>query len=153
METDLLAVTFTPSTTAVAGSLTASALLGLVPLLTFFVLLAGFKLKAWYSGLGALAVALIIAVVGFGMPAPLAGLSALQGIAFGLFPVMWIVVTAIWFYELTVVSGRFEDLRQVFNSVGRGDMRVQAMLIAFCFGGMLEALAGFGAPVAITGAC
>lgn len=88
METDLLAVTFTPSTTAVAGSLTASALLGLVPLLTFFVLLAGFKLKAWYSGLGALAVALIIAVVGFGMPAPLAGLSALQGIAFGLFPVM-----------------------------------------------------------------
>ncbi len=86
------------------------------------------------------------------MPAQLAGLSALQGIAFGLFPVMWIVVTAIWFYELTVVSGRFEDLRQVFNSVGRGDMRVQAMLIAFCFGGMLEALAGFGAPVAITGA-
>ncbi|WP_068156719.1 L-lactate permease [Rhodococcus phenolicus] len=152
METDLLAVSFTPSTTAVAGSLTASALLGLVPLLTFFVLLAGFKLKAWYSGLGALAVALIVAVVGFGMPAQLAGLSALQGIAFGLFPVMWIVVTAIWFYELTVVSGRFEDLRQVFNSVGRGDMRVQAMLIAFCFGGMLEALAGFGAPVAITGA-
>ncbi|MGN5237345.1 MULTISPECIES: lactate permease LctP family transporter [unclassified Rhodococcus (in: high G+C Gram-positive bacteria)] len=152
METDLLAVTFTPSTTAVAGSLTASALLGLVPLLTFFVLLAGFKLKAWYSGLGALAVALVVAVLGFGMPAQLAGLSALQGIAFGLFPVMWIVVTAIWFYELTVVSGRFEDLRQVFNSVGRGDMRVQAMLIAFCFGGMLEALAGFGAPVAITGA-
>ncbi|WP_226438208.1 L-lactate permease [Rhodococcus yananensis] len=152
MENDLLAVTYTPSTSAVADSLTASALLGLVPLLTFFVLLAGFKLKAWYSGLGALAVALVVAVVGFGMPAPLAGLSALQGIAFGLFPVMWIVVAAIWLYELTVVSGRFEDLRHVFNSIGRGDMRVQAMLIAFCFGGMLEALAGFGAPVAITGA-
>jgi len=152
VENDLLAVTYTPSTSAVADSLTASALLGLVPLLTFFVLLAGFKLKAWYSGLGALAVALVVAVVGFGMPAPLAGLSALQGIAFGLFPVMWIVVAAIWLYELTVVSGRFEDLRHVFNSIGRGDMRVQAMLIAFCFGGMLEALAGFGAPVAITGA-
>ncbi|MFD4183437.1 L-lactate permease [Rhodococcus sp. NPDC058514] len=152
MATEQLAVTFTPSTTAVADNLTASALVGLVPLLTFFVLLAGFKLKAWYSGLGALAAAAVIAFVGFGMPASLTALSAAQGIAFGLFPVMWIVVTAIWFYELTVVSGRFEDLRRVFNSIGRGDMRVQAMLIAFCFGGMLEALAGFGAPVAITGA-
>ncbi|MFE4499348.1 L-lactate permease [Rhodococcus sp. NPDC056743] len=152
MATELLAVSFTPSTTAIGGSLTASALVGLLPLATFFVLLAGFKLKAWYSGLGALAVAAIVAVVGFDMPASLTALSALQGITFGLFPVMWIVVTAIWFYELTVVSGRFEDLRRVFNTVGRGDMRVQAMLIAFCFGGMLEALAGFGAPVAITGA-
>ncbi|MDH6281570.1 lactate permease [Prescottella agglutinans] len=152
VETDILAVTFTPATDAVGGSLTASALVGLAPLVTFFVLLAGFKLKAWYAGLGALAVAALVAIVGFDMPASLTGLSALQGITFGLFPVMWIVVTAIWFYELTVVSGRFEDLRRVFSSIGRGDMRVQAMLIAFCFGGMLEALAGFGAPVAITGA-
>lgn len=152
MAIDHLAVAFTPVTDAVAHSLTVSALVGLTPLLTFFVLLAGFKLKAWYSGLGALAVAAVVAIAGFSMPVSLTGLSALQGIAFGLFPVMWIVVTAIWFYELTVVSGRFEDLRRVFNSIGRGDMRVQAMLIAFCFGGMLEALAGFGAPVAITGA-
>lgn len=152
MATEISAVTFTPSTDAVAGSLTASALVGLAPLLTFFVLLAGVRLKAWYSGLGALAVALLVAVVGFDMPAHLAGLSALQGITFGLFPVMWIVITAIWFYELTVVSGRFEDLRRIFNSIGHGDIRIQAMLIAFCFGGMLEALAGFGAPVAITGA-
>ena len=63
---------------------------------------------------------------------------------------MLIVVAAIWFYELTVVNGRFEDLRRSFSAVGRGDLRVQAMLIAFCFGGLLEALAGFGAPVAIT---
>ena len=152
MAIEVVALAFTPSTTAVGGNLAASALVGFAPLLTFFVLLAGFKLKAWYSGLGALAVAALVAVVGFAMPVSLTALSAAQGIAFGLFPVMWIVVTAIWFYELTVVSGRFEDLRRVFNSVGRGDMRVQAMLIAFCFGGMLEALAGFGAPVAITGA-
>ncbi|MFC9768254.1 L-lactate permease [Rhodococcus jostii] len=152
MTLELLAVTFTPSTSAVGGSLTLSALVGLTPLLTFFILLAGFKLKALYAGLGALAVAITVAIVGFGMPTSLAGLATLQGIAFGLFPVMWIVVTAIWFYELTVVSGRFEDLRRVFSVIGRGDMRVQAMLIAFCFGGMLEALAGFGAPVAITGA-
>ena len=152
MKTELLAVTYIPSTTAVADNLTATALVGMIPLLTFFVLLAGLKLKAWYSGLGALAAALVVAIAAFGMPAPLAGLSALQGITFGLFPVMWIVVTAIWFYEITVVSGRFEDLRQVFSSIGRGDIRIQAMLIAFCFGGMLEALAGFGAPVAITGA-
>ena len=152
MATDLLAETFTPATDAVAHNLTLTALVGLTPLLTFFVLLAGLKLKAWYAGLGALAVAAAVAIVGFSMPVSLTALSALQGIAFGLFPVMWIVVTAIWFYELTVVSGRFEDLRRVFSSIGRGDMRVQAMLIAFCFGGMLEALAGFGAPVAITGA-
>ncbi|WP_137725697.1 L-lactate permease [Prescottella subtropica] len=152
METETLAVTFTPATDAIGGNLTVTALVALAPLVTFFVLLAGVKLKAWYAGLGALAVAIAVAIVGFAMPVSLTGLSALQGIAFGLFPVMWIVVTAIWFYELTVVSGRFEDLRRVFSSVGRGDMRVQAMLIAFCFGGMLEALAGFGAPVAITGA-
>ncbi|MFD1812202.1 L-lactate permease [Rhodococcus gannanensis] len=152
MATHLLAETYTPAADAVAHNLTLTALVALTPLVTFFVLLAGVKLKAWYAGLGALAVAALVAILGFSMPVTLTGLSALQGIAFGLFPVMWIVVTAIWFYELTVVSGRFEDLRRVFNSVGRGDMRVQAMLIAFCFGGMLEALAGFGAPVAITGA-
>ena len=74
MATELLAVTFTPSTTAIGGSLTASALVGLLPLATFFVLLTGFKLKAWYSGLGALAVAAIVAVVGFDMPTSLTAL-------------------------------------------------------------------------------
>ncbi len=84
------------------------------------------------------------------MPPVLALLAATQGGVFGLFPIMWIVFTAILLYQITVVSGRFEDLRSVFALVS-DDPRVQAMLIAFCFGGLLEALAGFGAPVAITG--
>ncbi|MEU5208534.1 L-lactate permease [Streptomyces sp. NPDC020742] len=143
---------YTPDVTAVGHSLTATALLGLVPLATFFLLLMAARRPALHSALGALLAALLVAVLGYGMPLRLGLLSAGQGLVFGLFPVMLIVVSALWFYELTVVSGRFEDLRRCFNSVGRGDLRIQAMLIAFCFGGLLEALAGFGAPVAITAA-
>jgi lactate permease len=84
------------------------------------------------------------------MPAGLALLSATQGGVFGAFPVLWIVIMAVWLYQVTVLSGRFEDLRRVFDVIGKGDVRLQAVLIAFCFGGLLEALAGFGAPVAIT---
>lgn len=143
---------YTPDVHAVGGSLAGTALLGLVPLATFFVLLMVAKRPALHSALGALLTALLVAVPGMGMPVGLGLLSASQGLVFGLFPVMLIVVAAIWFYELTVVSNRFEDLRRSFSAVGRGDLRVQAMLIAFCFGGLLEALAGFGAPVAITAA-
>ncbi|WP_127573497.1 L-lactate permease [Georgenia faecalis] len=150
--TTLAASTYTAETDAVGGSLLVSALVGLIPLLTFFVLLGVLRVKAHLAALGSLAVALLVAVLAYGMPVDLALLSATQGAAFGLFPILWIVITAIWLYELTVVSGRMEDVRAVFSAVGRGDMRVQAMLIAFCFGGLLEALAGFGAPVAITGA-
>jgi len=142
--------TFTATTDAVGGSLALSALLGAVPLLTFFLLLIIVKAKAWQAGIAALVAALAVAVLGFGMPAPLALLSASQGAVFGLFPIVWIVVMALWFYQVTVLSGRFEDMRAIFDSIGGGDIRVQAVLIAFCFGGMLEALAGFGAPVAIT---
>ena len=141
---------FTPASDAVGGSITWSALLGLVPLLTFFLLLALAKTKAYVAGAWALLAALVIAVLGFQMPVGLALLSATQGAAFGLFPVVWIIVMAVWLYQVTVLSGRFEDLRRVFDAVGGGDLRVQAILVAFCFGGLLEALAGFGAPVAIT---
>ena len=127
-----------------------SAALGVLPLLTFFATLLGLRLKAWQSGLAALVVALLVAVLGFHMPAHLAALAAAQGATFGLFPIVWIVVMALWFYQVTVLSGRFDDMRAIFDSLGGGDIRIQAVLIAFCFGGMLEALAGFGAPVAIT---
>ncbi|MFD7064238.1 L-lactate permease [Streptomyces sp. NPDC059906] len=143
---------FTPDVDAVGDGLAATALLGLVPLAAFFLLLMAAKRPALQSALGALLVALLVAVLGYDMPVQLGVLSATQGAVFGLFPVMLIVVAAIWFYELTVISKRFEDLRRSFSAVGRGDLRVQAMLIAFCFGGLLEALAGFGAPVAITAA-
>lgn len=148
----LRAATYTPDTEAVGGSVALSAVVALLPLVTFFVLLGVLRVRAHRAALGSLLVALVVAVLGFGMPAQLAVLSATQGAAFGLFPILWIVLTAIWLYELTVVSGRMDDVRATFSAVGRGDKRVQAMLIAFCFGGLLEALAGFGAPVAITGA-
>ncbi|SMX98311.1 lactate permease [Brevibacterium sp. 239c] len=141
---------YTPEIAPLADSLLWSSLIAVLPLLTMFVTLGILKWKAHWAGLAAVAVALIIAIFVYDMPAGLAGLSAAQGFAFGLFPIMWIVVAAIWLYELTVTSGRFQDLRLVINVIS-DDPRVQAILVAFCFGALLEALAGFGAPVAITG--
>ncbi|GGW75544.1 L-lactate permease [Streptomyces xantholiticus] len=141
---------YLPDLSPVADSLALSSLVAALPLITLFVLLGGLRMKAHWAGLASLAVAVVIAVAVYGMPTDLALLSAGQGAAFGLFPIMWIVVTAIWLYQLTVVSGRFEDLRRAFGLIS-DDPRVQAVIIAFCFGGLLEALAGFGAPVAITG--
>jgi lactate permease len=132
------------------GSLTLSALVALLPLLTIFVLLGWLRVKAHWAGLASVAVAIIVAVAAYGMPVGLALLSATEGAVFGLFPIMWIVFTAIWLYQLTVVSGRFDDLRTAFGYIS-DDPRCQAIIIAFCFGGLMEALAGFGAPVAITG--
>ena len=141
---------YTPEIAPLGDSLLWSSLIAVLPLLTMFVTLGFLKWKAHWAGLAAVAVALIIAIFVYDMPAGLAGLSAAEGFAFGLFPIMWIVVTAIWLYELTVTSGRFQDLRLVINVIS-DDPRVQAILVAFCFGALLEALAGFGAPVAITG--
>jgi lactate permease len=143
-------MTFTPHTDALGGSVALTALVGFLPLVAFFVLLAGFKVKAHLAGLASLLVAFLVAVFAMHMPAGLALLSATQGAVFGAFPVFWIVVMAVWLYQVTVLSGRFEDLRRIFDTIGGGDVRIQAVLIAFCFGGLLEALAGFGAPVAIT---
>ncbi|MGO2542629.1 MAG: L-lactate permease [Specibacter sp.] len=141
---------FTPSTDPVLNSVAWSAIVALLPLLTFFILLAVVKTRAHVAGGFALLVALVVGIVAFKMPAGLALLSATQGGVFGAFPVLWIVIMAVWLYQVTVLSGRFEDLRRVFDVIGKGDVRLQAVLVAFCFGGLLEALAGFGAPVAIT---
>ena len=137
-------------TDAVGGSVGLSALVSAIPLLTFFIMLLGVKASAHLSGLVALVAALLVAIFGFNMPAGMAISSAFRGGLFGLLPIVFVIMAAIWFYQITVASGRFEDLRLVFDKMGHGDVRIQAMLIAFCFGGLLEALAGFGAPVAIT---
>lgn len=142
--------TYTAVTDAVGGSLALSALVSTLPLLAFFIMLLGLKVRAHVAGLVSLVVALLVAVFGFGMPWDLAGMSAFRGGIYGLFPIAWVILMAIWFYQVTVLSGRFEDLRRTFDLIGGGDLRIQAILIAFCFGGLLEALAGFGAPVAIT---
>ena len=142
--------TFTAVTNSVGGSLALSALVATIPLLAFFVMLIGVKARAHVSAAVALLAAIIVAIVGFHMPTALTISSAFRGGLFGLFPIVWVIVMAIWFYQITVASGRFEDLRRTFDKLGDGDVRIQAILIAFCFGGLLEALAGFGAPVAIT---
>jgi lactate permease len=145
----ILTEDFTQELAPVGGNLAVSALAGLLPLLVVFLLLGVVKTKAYAAALAGLGTAVLVAVLAFAMPAQLALLAATQGGVFGAFPIMWIVLCALWLYQLTVTSGRFEDLRSTFDVVSE-DPRVQAVLIAFCFGGLLEALAGFGAPVAIT---
>ena len=133
----------------VGGSLALSALCAAIPLVALFVLLGGLRIRAWVSGLIALGVALVVAVALFAMPLDQAVLAATEGAAFGFFPIMWIVVNAIWVYNLTVSTGHFDVLRRSFEKVSP-DQRIQAIIIAFCFGALLEALAGFGTPVAVT---
>jgi len=133
----------------VGDSLGLSTIFAVLPLVCLFVLLGGLRLKAQWAGLASLAVALLVAILVYSMPVGQALLSASEGAAFGLFPIMWIVVNAIWIYNMTVDSGHFAILRRSFGSIS-DDQRVQAVIIAFCFGALLEALAGFGTPVAIS---
>ncbi|RLP92590.1 L-lactate permease [Micromonospora sp. BL4] len=140
---------FTVVTDPVSDSVALSAIFAVLPLLALFVLLGVLKVKAWLAGLISLAVALVVAVAVYAMPVGQAVLSATEGAAFGFFPILWIVLNAIWVYNLTVESGHFDVLRRSFERVSP-DMRIQAIIIAFCFGALLEALAGFGTPVAIT---
>ena len=100
-------------------------------------------------GSSSLAVAIVVAIVVYGMPVGQALDAGLEGAVFGLFPIMWIVINAIWIYNMTVDSGHFAVLRRSFGTVS-DDQRVQAIIIAFCFGALMEALAGFGTPVAIS---
>jgi len=132
-----------------AGSLAWSSLLAALPLLTLFVLLGVLRMRAWIASLIALAVALIVAIFVYGMPVGQAVLAGTEGAAFGFYPIMWIVINAIWIYQMTVVTGHFDVLRRSFSRVS-DDQRIQAVIIAFSFGALLEALAGFGTPVAIT---
>src|SRR3954468_21112391 len=133
----------------VGDSLGLTSIFAVLPLVTLFVLLGGLKMKAHWAGLISLAVALVVAVAVYGMPVGQAADSALLGAAFGLFPIMWIVWNAIWIYKMTEATGHFEVLRRSFSTIS-DDQRIQAVIIAFCFGALLEALAGFGTPVAIT---
>jgi lactate permease len=133
----------------VSSSLGLSSIFAVLPILALFVLLGGLRLAAQWAALIALGVAMLVAMIVYDMPVGQTALSASEGAAFGLFPIMWIVVTAIWIYNMTVETGYFAVLRRSFASIS-DDQRVQAVIIAFCFGALLEALAGFGTPVAIT---
>jgi lactate permease len=133
----------------VARSLGLTAVIAALPILTLIVLLGVMRMKAQRAAPIALVTAIAVATAIYGMPVDQAVLSAAEGATFGLFPIMWIVVTAIWVYNMTVESGHFAILGRSIASVSR-DHRIQAVLIAFCFGTLMEAMAGFGAPAAIT---
>ncbi len=134
----------------VANNLALSAIVAAIPIIVLFVLLAGIRMAAQWAALITLAVALVIAVLVYGMPAGLAIDSALFGAAFGLFPIVWIVINAIFIYNVIVDTGLFDTIRDSLAGVSN-DRRIQVVLIAFVFGALLEATAGFGTPVAISG--
>ena len=146
----LFAQSFTPSTTAVAGNVFLTAVVGLLPLVVFFVLMGVFKVATHWCSIISLVLSLGIAVLAFKMPVGMALLAGTQGAAMGFMPIIYIIIAAVWLYNLTEKSGRSADLKAVFNTIGRGDQRAQALIVAWCFCGLLEGLAGFGAPVAIT---
>ena len=133
----------------VGGSLGWSALVAAAPLTVLFALLGVFRVTAWLASLVALVVSLAVAALVYGMPAGAALLATGEGAAFGAWPILWIVINAIWIYNMTVHTGHFAVLRRSFSRVSE-DQRIQAILITFCFGAVLEALAGFGTPVAIS---
>jgi lactate permease len=133
----------------VGDSLGLSSIFAAIPIVVLFVLLGGLKMKAHWASLIALASAILVALIVYGMPVGQALDSAAEGAVFGIFPIMYIVFMALWIYNMTVDTGHFAVLRRAFNRVS-DDQRIQAVIIAFCFGALLEALAGFGTPVAIT---
>lgn len=133
----------------VGHSLGWSALVAALPLLVLFVLLGILRMRAWVASLIALAIALVVAIWAYSMPVGQAFLAGSEGAVFGFFPILWIVINAIWVYAMTVETGHFDVLRRTFAQVS-DDQRIQAIIIAFSFGALMEALAGFGAPVAIT---
>lgn len=128
-----------------------SALVAVVPILFIFWALIIKKMKGYQASLIAVAIAILIAVFVYGMPVKLALLSTANGALYGFFPICWIVIAAVFLFNITVKSGQFEIIKHFMASI-TSDRRLQALLIAFSFGSFLEGTAGFGAPVAITAA-
>lgn len=144
-------MTWTQNYTPVAGNLLASALVAAIPVVVLLGLLAFFHVRAHMAALAGLAAALLLAVLVYGMPVSLALMSAVYGAAFGLLPIGWIVLCAIFVYDITVYTGKFEIVKQTVAGLA-DDRRVQVLLIAFSFGAFIEGAAGFGTPVAISAA-
>lgn len=131
------------------GSVILSALLAAIPIFFLFWALAIKQMKGHYAAAIATVLAVGIAVIGYHMPAKYALLSTIYGSLFGLFPVCWIVITALFIYNMSVETGHFEVIKNTLASIS-DDRRMQALLIAFAFGAFIEGAAGFGTPVAIT---
>lgn len=133
------------------NSIWLSALMAAIPIFYLFWALAYKRMKGHWAALTAVIIAVGVAVMVYGMPIKLAVLSTVYGMLFGLWPVAWIVVTAVFIYNLSVRTGQFEVIKNSLASIS-DDRRLQALLIAFSFGAFLEGAAGFGTPVAISAA-
>jgi lactate permease len=128
-----------------------STLIAALPILVLFTLLAGFKVKPHWCAIAGAATAVAVATLVFKMPMVLAASSFAYGVAYGILKIAWIVLAAVYLYDISVETGQFEIMKESIASI-TPDRRLQVLLVAFCFGAFIEGAAGFGAPVAIAGA-
>jgi lactate permease len=128
-----------------------STLVAALPIVVLFGLLAGLKVKPHLCAIAGAFTAAFVAVVFFKMPVTLAAMSFGYGVAFGLLKIAWIVLAAVYLYDISVETGQFEIMKESIAGI-TPDRRLQVLLVAFCFGAFIEGAAGFGAPVAIAGA-
>jgi lactate permease len=128
-----------------------STLLAALPIIVLFSLLAGLKVKPHWCAIAGAATAVAVAIIFFKMPPALAALSFAYGVAFGVLKIAWIVLAAVYLYDISVETGQFEIMKESVAGI-TADRRLQVLLVAFCFGAFIEGAAGFGAPVAIAGA-
>ena len=135
----------------VAGSVLLSALVASLPPILLAICLAVLRIAPWKSAIVGATSAFVLAWVVWGMPLGLTVAAATHGMAFGLWPICWIVFSSVMFYNLSVESGDFDVIRRSLARLTT-DRRIQILLVAFCFGALIEGIAGFGAPVAITAA-
>lgn len=133
------------------GNLWLSSLVAALPIIFFFLALTVFKMKGHVAGTLTVVIAALVAVFFYHMPIIIALAAVVDGFCFGLWPIAWIIIAAVFLYKLTVKTGQFEIIRSSIVSVTE-DQRLQMLLIGFSFGAFLEGAAGFGAPVAITSA-
>jgi lactate permease len=133
------------------GSLGLSAIAAAIPIIVLFIMLGALRKPAWVAASTALLSAFIVAIAVYRMPLNLALISTIYGGAYGLFPIAWIVFASIMLYRLAVDTGKFEIIKDTVGGL-TDDRRLQAMFIAFSFGAFIEGAAGFGAPVAVSGA-
>jgi L-lactate transport len=131
--------------------LSLSALAAVLPVAALLIVLAGLRKASWIASLAGLATGAVVATAIYGMPVSLAASAVAYGAAQGLFPIGWVVFSAIFLYNITVATGRFDIVRASMGNL-TGDRRLQALLIAFAFGAFIEGAAGFGTPVAVAAA-
>src|SRR5258708_4189169 len=142
-------LTFHQQYQPVFNSLLLSAIVAGLPLYVLFYMLAVRRMKAWICAIAAMLTAFVLSWLIWKMPFGITFGTATEGMAFGLWPISWIVLNAVFFHNLTVASGDFDVIRRSLTRLTQ-DRRLQTLLIAFSFGALLEGIAGFGAPVAIT---